>query len=104
MPRGALSPIDGEDWAVPQRSEDTAQSSSGAVLTRDELDMPQRTLRRLPVERFIEDGSLTDKRTRWEDRQREKGYTRVTLRVHADDCERLKKYAAKLLKARQGVF
>lgn len=58
------------------------------------------TKRRTPVERYIDEGTLVNRKVRWELEQVKLGFTRVTLRVHTDDVERLKTYASRLLKKR----
>lgn len=58
--------------------------------------------KRTPIERFIEEGTLEDRRSRWEQEQRKKGLYRVCVRCHLDDREKVKEYAASLLRERLG--
>lgn len=64
--------------------------------------MAERPKRRTPIERYIDDGAVADRRNRWEEKQRELGWTRVTVRVHVDDVQALKEFAARLQNARRG--
>lgn len=57
--------------------------------------------RRTPIERYIEDGRIDDRRARYEEKQREAGFTRVTVRVHADDVGAIRELAQKLVEARR---
>jgi hypothetical protein len=56
--------------------------------------------KRTPIERFIEVGTLEDRRHRWEEAQRQKGLYRVCVRCHVDDREKVKEFAAQLLRDR----
>ncbi len=74
----------------------TVREGSGMV-----ADQPEKRRRRTPIEMWIEDKS-TDRRTRWEREQHAKGLTRVCVRVHVDDIDKVKAYCARLLKEREG--
>jgi len=65
--------------------------------------MVEKPKRRTPIERYIDDGAVADRRDRWEEKQRELGWTRVTVRVHVDDVQALKEFAARLQNARRGT-
>ncbi len=56
--------------------------------------------RRTPIEIYIEDGPVMDRRRKYEAEQVKLGIIRCTVRCHKDDCETLKKYAARLLAKR----
>ena len=56
--------------------------------------------RRTPIEIYIEDGPALDRRRKYEAEQVKLGIIRCTVRCHKDDCETLKKYAARLLAKR----
>lgn len=65
--------------------------------------MSEKPKRRTPIERYIEDGAAVDRRDRWEEKQREAGWTRVTFRVHSDDVQKLRDFAIKLQNERRGT-
>jgi hypothetical protein len=60
--------------------------------------------RRTPIERYIEEGPIVlDRRRKYEEEQQKLGFIRCTVRVHKEDCAKVKAYAARLLKKRGGI-
>lgn len=57
--------------------------------------------RSTPIEKYIRDGGKIDRRQKWAEKQKSLGIARVLLRVHEDDVEELRLFAAKLLSKRQ---
>lgn len=50
-----------------------------------------------------EAGLKKDRRRKWEAKQAAAGLTRCIVRCHVDDVAKIKAYAAKLLRSRQGT-
>ena len=71
-----------------------------SVVAVPAVAVPDKPKLRTPIERYIEDGPLVDRRRKYEEEQAKAGFCRLTVRVHQDDIEQLKRYVGRLLKKR----